>query len=413
MKSCTLFFLLFACTIPATAQFSVNEFIGSALNEEKVKSLGDQAAFLAGKPYRLSPLQRLEFRSQTPELDVNLNQYAIRLTPANPWELRSNNRYFSALASSLATENEIVLKEALIERYRCVIEYAYYAQVQSLVTEHVRLLNAQIHVLEKQSGSSFFDADEYLDLQVDILDEQVGLEEVELEQMSFASQAEILAGAAIKDSLQWTFSQLIPIESAKKIVDSLTASSVQHLVQRYQQQKIDLAKSEYQLEKTNINLGYVQTEFDNRRYDQNRTPINFSFGLTIPLTNPNKGDMAKRKLDIIDAQHDMEREKKTNTFEDELLQQKISRIIFRCESLKNKIFDLDNSALANTLSTIKGGDPRVVLRFQENKVKLKMMLAKLQRDLFFTYVDYLAFSDFIQQRPLKNFLSSHLEVLEN
>jgi hypothetical protein len=406
-----LFFVAFAAALQCEAQFSVNEFLGSAVNEEKVKSLQDQVSFLSNKPYRLSPLQRLEFRSQTPELNVDLNQYAIRVTPANPWELKSNNRYFSALSSSLASENEIVLKDALIERYYCVIEHAYLQQIRSLVIEHGTLLNAQIHVLEKQSGSSFFDADDYLDLQVDLLDKQVEIEEVDLELMKVVTEAEKLAGLPVKDSLAWAFQQLIPIETAKRIVDSLTASSIGNLVQRYQQQKIDLAKSEYQLEKSNINLGYLQTEFDNRRYDQNRTPINFSFGFTIPLTNPNKADMAKRKLDIIEAQHDLDQEKKTGQFEDELMQQKIARMIYRCHNLQTKIAELDNSALASTLSTIKGGDPRVVLRFQENKVKLKVMLAKLQRELLFAYVDYLAFSDYLQQKPLKNFLSPSLEQL--
>ena len=41
------------------------------------------------------------------------------------------------------------------------------------------MINDQIHILENQSGSSFFDADDYLDLQIDLVDASVELEQAD------------------------------------------------------------------------------------------------------------------------------------------------------------------------------------------------------------------------------------------
>jgi len=408
---CFYVFVLKLVSIQSFAQVSINDFLKSANEDEKVKSLQQQVSFLEQGSYRLSPLQKFEVRFQNRELNTHLQQYALRFTPANPWEVRNNSRYFSSLTASLVLENELALKEALLDRYYCAISYSYYAELRMLLREANRLINDQIGVLEKQSGSSFFDADEYLDLQIDLVDAGVELEQTDLEILTTANRAEELSGTLITDSLDWSFTSLISIAALDAVVDSITSLRAISLLQSYQQQKIELASSAYNLEKSNINLGFVQTEFDRRRYEQDRTPINLSFGVTIPLTNPNKGDMAKKRLNMIEAEHDLNAIKKKHNTKDEIIQQKLTRLLLRYQELETKMRTLENGTLAQTLSTIKGGDPRVVIRFNQNKIKIKILLAKIHRDILFTYVDYLDFCDRLQQKPLTNFLSPRLSAI--
>src|SRR5687767_2778916 len=119
------FILFFSIARIGYGQVTVGTFLQSAVNDPKVKSIKEQIRYLNEKPYRLSPLQRLELRGQNRELDVNQFEYGVRLTPANPWEVRNNNQYFKSFTSTLAFEQELVLKEALLDRYYSVIEYSY------------------------------------------------------------------------------------------------------------------------------------------------------------------------------------------------------------------------------------------------------------------------------------------------
>jgi hypothetical protein len=394
------------------AQLSMDDFLRSAENDPEVKTVREQIRYMKEKPYRLSPLQRLEFRTQNRELDRQQQEYALRFSPANPWEIRNNNLYFKAYESSLALENELLLKEALLARYYAVINFLYHQELKKLVAENHQLITDQLSILESQSGSSYFDADEYLDLQIDHLDKSVELEEVGLELLNAINEIDRLNAKPDGTDVQWDIEQIISIYRIKNVVDSLATTSLTSIMVEYQRQKINLANSEYKLEKANINAGFIQTEFDNRRISQDRTPFNISFGITIPITNPNKGDMTKRRLESIEAQNELDEATNENRSASLIAEEKITRLVERYKNLTGKMDALQNSSLAGTLSTLKGGDPRFILRFHENQVKLKVMLAKLRRDLLTAYVDYLSFSDKLQQQPLLNYFSAALREIK-
>src|SRR5262245_47681027 len=114
-RSFIVYFLLIS--LSGRAQVTVNDFIASALTDPEVKTFDQQVSYLKDKPFRLSPLQKMEFRYQNREISPDMQRFGLRFNPANPWEVRNNNRYFEDYQSSLSLEREIVLKEALVERY--------------------------------------------------------------------------------------------------------------------------------------------------------------------------------------------------------------------------------------------------------------------------------------------------------
>ena len=78
--------------LTASAQVTLAEFIKSANEDPEVKTFSEQARYLEQRTYRLPFLQRLELRTQNRELLANQQEYALRVTPANPWEVRNNNK---------------------------------------------------------------------------------------------------------------------------------------------------------------------------------------------------------------------------------------------------------------------------------------------------------------------------------
>src|SRR5688572_20319413 len=105
--------ILFFGNHSLTAQNLMGDFLLSAEKSPEVQSIDAQLNYLAGKPYRLAPIQRMELRTESNQLDRARQDYGLRFNPANPWEMRNNNKYFSAYESMLSSERSMVLEEAL------------------------------------------------------------------------------------------------------------------------------------------------------------------------------------------------------------------------------------------------------------------------------------------------------------
>ncbi|HEY0771081.1 MAG TPA: hypothetical protein VGD31_12185, partial [Sphingobacteriaceae bacterium] len=125
----------------------------------------------------------------------------------------------------------------------------------------------------------------------------------------------------------------------------------------------------------------------------------------------NKGDMAKRKLDMIDATFDLEEAQSEDKVDKMILHERVNFFFQRFLNLQNKISALRNDNVVSTLQTLKGGDPVVRLKFDQSIVKLEMAANKIRRDMLFAYVEYLFIGDFIQRQPLVNLLSPRFEEL--
>lgn len=404
------YFLLIALgmlsvAVPAAAQISIEEFIQASIQDPEVVSFDQQIDYLQKKPYRLSPLQKMEVRTQNKELTVGQQEYALRFSPANPWEMRSNNRYFQAYQSALGLEKSMILKEALLLRYEVVIDILYYQQLKAMEVDLKQLVDNQVLILERQQTSSFFDADEYVELKMKQLNRMVELEEADYEWSSLQQQVLRLYPDGAHGKLIVDTSLVLDVASMLAVVDSLeTVSAISSSIV-YQQKRIEMANAEYKLEKNNINLGFLQTEFDQQKYNENQTPINISFGVTLPITNPNKGDMAKRKLEAIEAENELKETQQEVKADKQIAHQRLKLLADRYYSLEQQIGKLEAGNLIQTLSTLKGGDPLIIVQYREDLTKLKALSLKITRDIHQTFIEYLAEADILQQLPLKNYLA--------
>jgi hypothetical protein len=406
-----LIFFLLSGASPVFAQLTVAGFLRSASTDNQLKNTEERLRYINEKPYKLSPLQRLEFRTQNRELQRTQQEYAIRVTPSNPWEVKYNNEYFKAFTKSLQLEQEMDLKKALADRYYAVIDFIYQRDMRALLQRNERLIQDQLHILEQQSGSSYFDADDYMKLQIEQLDATVDVEQVEVDLVEVMNEMNMLYGSVIAGTFSWSSEDVVSVKQIQEIIANAASASLASLSVQYQQQKVALASSDYKLEKSNINVGFLQTEFDHRRVEQKRTPFNISLGVTIPIVNPNKGDMTKRKLQLIDSQYKLDRTVNQQRNENLIGEDRLNRLVQRFENLQERMQKIQDQDQRNTLGNLKNGDPKFVLRYEQNVLKLQIMLIRIERELRQAYIEYLASSDKLQAQPLVNYLSGNLEQL--
>jgi hypothetical protein len=110
------FFLFVMVSFLSNAQVSMEDFLLDALNEPAIKSFANQNTFLDSKPFRLAPIRQLQFRTESNQLDPERQDYSLRLSPANPWEMKRNNEYFKSYKEMLQLDRERLVKESLMAR---------------------------------------------------------------------------------------------------------------------------------------------------------------------------------------------------------------------------------------------------------------------------------------------------------
>jgi hypothetical protein len=290
-----------------------------------------------------------------------------------------------------------------------IVRLLYFEAMKSVQEENQRLIATQLAVLDKQRQSDFFDGEDFVELKLDQIDQDVELQEVSFE---FENQLRKMAGlypAIGRQQIDWNFGQILSVDRVGIIVDSLYDQQAVPTTLLYREQQIELAHRELQLEKSNVNIGFLQTQYQPYRIEQDRNPWSISLGVTIPIANPNKGDMTKRRLEVIEAEH-----KRTDTESAIQVDQMVAReqlrsLIARYREIRKKTEALDVPGLSGSLQAMKENNPVVSLRLAGNVLKLKMLEVKIRQNILLTYIAFLGYTDVIQREPLINFLTDELE----
>lgn len=403
--------LFIAVNVEVSGQVTVSEFLRSAKDDREVRLFEEQLSYLQQKPYQLSPLQKLEVRTRSNQLDPARQDYALRLNPANPWEVRHNNNYFKEFQLVLATRKAIVLKEVLAARYKLVIDFMYYRELKALAEEDKKLAEAALAVLGMQQYSDSFKGDDFVKLNLEHLNKVVALEEVSFEMDNQMDHIVEKHPAAFDQNIEWDYQRILSIDQIEMVVDSLFTAEGSNIALAYQEGKVNLANQEFKLERSNINVGFLQTQYEPYRIEQNRKPWNISMGITIPIANPNKGDMTKRKLEAIEAQYDLDEKRGELQSQRVMLHRRLKNLITRYRLTKLKMDELRNGTLAKTLTEMKGNNPLAAIQFNANTLKLQGIVLKLRQSILSTYIEFLSSTDRLQQHPITNYLSSDFEEI--
>ncbi|MBX2916702.1 MAG: hypothetical protein KF856_15640 [Cyclobacteriaceae bacterium] len=158
-------------------------------------------------------------------------------------------------------------------------------------------------------------------------------------------------------------------------------------------------------------MGFIQTQYQQWRTEQNRRPWSISLGITVPIFNPNKGDMTKRKLEMLEAEGEFNTAKNDQQAGLEISREKIKSLIKRYREMQAMTENLNVGAVATTLQQIKDSNPMAVVRMQNNLIKLKTMTTRLQQEIYLSYIEFLSYAEVLQQQPVRNFLSSELNPI--
>jgi hypothetical protein len=166
------------------------------------------------------------------------------------------------------------------------------------------------------------------------------------------------------------------------------------------------------LEKSNFDIGYLQGLYSTDRQLLGQNKVGIALGVTIPIVNTNKENIAREKLDVL------ERQGKLDQFESEEKSKRLNSALYLKLHL-NHYQKLDSIITAiktrglNLLTGLSSNyDPIVELKYREKLLQFDVLKIKIKKEILLQYISYLDNSDKLHERPMLNYLSKDLERVE-
>lgn len=398
---------LWLTIVPLRAQQSVSDFLLTAFESPNLSQYDRQIDFLNKRPYRIPPVNDLEFRFGNDELTHQDQQYAFRFRPANPWLIRRNNALFNATRDQISARRELEFKENMADRYDVVIQYFYNSELADLINEQLLLAESKSDIFQNNVESDLFDAKDYVDAK---LDQVEVIQELDENLIDLSRQQQTISTILGTDTFDWSDFKLISVSSIDSISSVIAASAFSSAELNLISKQIEVSKQETRVEKADFDIGFLQAEYFPFR-DRN-SDIGFAFGISIPIFRDNKPQITERKLDEIEFQ---------NEFQAQIYRDSVDRIL-QYEHLKNllnhhhligeKIDALDIEALLKNLSRAENYDPIIIIELKEGLERLNEVSLRSKHRVLEQYLNFLLAFDVIIQQPLKNYLSENFESLE-
>ncbi len=395
----------------ARSQFSLNEFLSDARNDVRLYENKIKSDFLEQKPYRSPIIHRVEFRARTNDFNITQDDFRLRFNPTNPAEIRANKKYYSLERNTLVIDYQYALNKAIFKRYHQIISFFQLSDEIIYKRKEIILQNDQLKILEAELGNSDFDITEYIKEKENLLN--LSLELNDLIHTKDKVEHEIKSSFAFNGNIEVDINgQLITYEKIKDIVEikSVISDTVNniHLENLNRQIMLDEQRNVIEKAEGRRNIGYIQAEYDRFRGDDFDNHFGVQIGVRIPLTNADKPDLNRRKLNVMEDKADVVREKTALDVQCELLKLDIKFLFSQNNLIKGEISNDKLLILLNQNQNIK---PEDLLEAQKSILKMKKYEKLIQWDIYKSFIDYLYYSGKLIDIPLKNYLSENLEEI--
>jgi hypothetical protein len=153
------------------------------------------------------------------------------------------------------------------------------------------------------------------------------------------------------------------------------------------------------------NIGFFQAEYDTERGSEASDHFGYQIGIRIPIVNPDKPDLNRRKLATMDDQALLE-ERRNN------YQKKMGLSVLRMKNYAKQYHEIENKLEVmrgrNYLNyqgmdkTIKISD---LIKMNEFYTDLLDNKSEVEKKIYENYLEYLDLSGKLSDLPLRNYLS--------
>ncbi len=398
---CNVFFLLVCLPgLPAIAQFNVDNYLSRSATDPEIQAVRVQQKYIQEGNFRSPFLREVELRMRARDMESGVNDYRLRVAPLNPFERRANKEHTALLASSLETENLVAFSEVLSRRYKLLIDFYYLSslrEIESGETERYRQL-MRANSRRQEAGKELIELDRRI-FQNDLQREDI---QADIRQLTFLIRRDY----DFEGELNLGSFQLVTVDQIRN--DLEMPGEGQNLFVLREENKALLSEADWEINRQESfsNLGYLQAEYRSYRGETFNENFGLQLALQLPVVNPDRPDLARRRLDVLQDQQDvqeMEREVDVKLFTwENMLETKIAQY----EKIEEKLRSFDNAPAAGYSNV------EALLELVNYRNDLTRRKLDLYENILQLYIDWLQYKGMLTREPLINYLSASRTVIE-
>ncbi|MGR3220494.1 MAG: hypothetical protein ACUZ8H_11875, partial [Candidatus Anammoxibacter sp.] len=356
---------------------------------------------------------KIEFRTQTNEFELNKQRYSVRLYPKGFGATKAGKQVYNATMESGKVEHVMLLHRALKKRYLLVIGLLHAVKILKLNKELIVVHEDRVTVLEKSRNNINFDIndlvvaeDDYTNLQLEL----IGLE---------SSMSGIMDSIRIymptEGPVEFNTVNLADIELIEKNTRKpVFTIDPDNIYLKGGNLRLKLAKDRYALEKAENRkyINFLEVSFDNDESRDAAKAYSLQLAINLPFVNSRRLDINRRKLKFLTAKGRYEELKISLTENLRILSGDMERLFKQYRVLiKRKETGSAESSLKRYIQ-LEGGDPLVLLVMRESILKNDIQLETIWYEIYTKYIELLDIVGKLSEMPLKNFISTSLEFSE-
>ena len=410
-----LFFFLPHLAFAQSAPVSMEEFLAGAFDDERLAGQNEAISLLQEEPVVSPVIREVEFRMKTDEFDKDRGEYAVRLKPAGWGEAQSADRLCACLLEYNRSLRDQLVAEALRERYDLIVDHLYQGRLIALARQMIVLHQDRAEAVKQSVGSLDFDPEDLIGADVGVIETRRELADLSADLDRI--EDEIRQRMPGREKIDFDSEGLVGIDRIEQVVSAFLSEppgeadcensrlAAASLATQVMDARLALEKSE-----NRRYLSFIEAAYDMDDQDDFNKAFSVRLGISIPLDFGGGHDVLRRKLDALKSRDRYRTLQKETAANAEAAAMQIRRLIGRYRLLEGHDARGRTKSSYETFSRIEGVDPLVLLKLQEEILKIDIALCKNGRCIYKQYVEFLDLTGQLCQKPFKNRLSIDQEA---
>ena len=407
--TCYCMMLCLSMSIGQT-NFSMKTFLASASQEESVLFQDQKFNFLTTTSHRLPLIEKMEFRTNTNDFDIKLQEYSLRISPNSLRSIKKQRQYQKTVQYLTEMERNAAWGQALRERYDLLVNAIYFQEILAVRNKQKILYHDKVILLRRSIALPDFDVLNLIEAEDEA---QENLREIlDLENAISTFNNAIQGLDSTSNPIQIEKDKLPDINDIKRILVEIKPDEIaNHPELKVLYAKVQNYMLEYQLEsaKTKFSVGLIDAKYDFGPKFSLQKSFSIGLGFNLPVKGSAKLDLNELQISIFESESQYKEAKNFLMAEKYSIFQSLNNLIQKYELVNQQLNDSQAEHALKEYSKIAEASPQALLKLRENTLKKELLLQQLERDILQSFIEYLDFSGLLSQKPFKNYLSKDLE----
>lgn len=391
------------------SQFDMEGFLSTSRSDISLNPSQSKLDFLNENNFNGPWLSRVEFRTRSNDANISQDDFRLRFTPANPAELKANKRYYNKQIVLLNLEYQEALNKALKQRYLIMVNHLFEFEKVAYLEKQLDVNRQLIEMMNLGSGTYSMDLGDLIDAESNELDLNlsIGNAKIELKEIVYL----INEVYEFNGEINWNEEEIIEVQGILNLFEEFKAHPTgEHIYLTKIDQKNALAAERFNIEKSETlrNIGYFQAEYDVDRGNESSEHFGYQIGIRIPIVNPDKPDLNRRKLALMDDEEVLEEKKDEYRREMELAVLRMEHYAHQYYEINKKLTAFSKQNFLSLQSPEKSPKISDLIKLNEFHIELRDRKNSVQKKIYETYLNYLDLNGKLSEAPLRNFLSKDL-----